>query len=177
VDHQYQGGIQKIPGEKPETLIDVQRVARFYYLLRSGYGAKLTGQTYNVNTTRGPNINLLRIEEELSAAHMRLSTAYIENMPYERLIKRFDKTHTFFYIDPPYYGYENDYGKGVFEKEDFPRLNTLLRAIKGKFIVSLNDTKETRDLFKGFKIEKATTTYSVAANKKKKANELLIMNC
>jgi len=40
---------------------------------------------------------------------------------------------------------------------------------------SLNDTKETRALFKGFKIEKVTTTYSVAGAQKK-ANELLIMN-
>jgi hypothetical protein len=43
--------------------------------------------------------------------------------------------------------------------------------------MSINDVPEIRQLFKGFVIETVATTYSVAgANKKKKVNELLIMN-
>jgi DNA adenine methylase len=49
--------------------------------------------------------NLLRVEEELSAIHLRLVRVYIENNGYEDLIASFDRPDTFFYLDPPYYGW------------------------------------------------------------------------
>ncbi len=137
---------------------------------------KYSGQQYpsfSINTTRRANFNLLRIEEDLSAAHLRLSRVYIENLHYEDIIKRFDKPHTFFYLDPPYYKHENDYGKGIFKREDFLRLAGILEKISGKFMMSLNDAKEIRDIFKEFRIEEVTTTYNTAASVglKKKVKE------
>lgn len=52
---------------RPETLTDIQRAARFFYLQQHAFGGKVTGQTFGTATT-GPAINLLRIEENLSAA-------------------------------------------------------------------------------------------------------------
>jgi DNA adenine methylase len=133
--------------------------------------------SFNPRTTARPQLNLLRIEEELSAVHLRLSRVYVENRPYEAIINRFDKPDTFFYCDPPYYGYEDYYGKGVFSRDDFQKLHDILASIKGKFILSINDAPEIRKLYKGFKIETVCTSYSMAgADKKKKVNELLIMN-
>ncbi len=43
---------------------------------------------------------LLRVEEELSAIHLRLARVYIENKHYEDLIPCFDRPDTFFYLDP-----------------------------------------------------------------------------
>jgi DNA adenine methylase len=163
--------------EKPETLTDIQRAVRFYYLLKVGYASKLVNPTFGVNATRPSGLNLLRIEEELSSAHLRLSRVFIENMHYERLISRFDRPGTFFYIDPPYYNFEDYYGKGIFAREDFERLRDLLTDIKGRFILSINDTGEIRKLFKGFTIETVDTTYTASgADRKKKVHELLIKN-
>ncbi len=47
--------------EEPESLTDIQRAVRFYYLLRNSYGAKVTGQVFNINTTRPSGFNLLRL--------------------------------------------------------------------------------------------------------------------
>jgi DNA adenine methylase len=116
----------RFKAENPETLTDIQRAVRFYYLLKAGYGAKVVGQTFNIGPTRPSSFNLLRIEEELSEAHLRLSRVYIENMHYQKLIERFDRPETFFYIDPPYYGNENDYGEEIFDREDFTRLRDVL---------------------------------------------------
>jgi len=163
--------------EAPETLTDIQRAARFYYLLRTGYASKVYKPAFSISTLRRSNLNLLRIEEELSAAHLRLSRVYIENMPYEKLIERFDKPHTFFYLDPPYYGYEDCYGKGIFSREDFEKLHETLARIKGKFIMSINGVREIRNLYKSFHIEEVHTTYLAAgAHKKKRVIELLISN-
>ena len=41
-------------------------------------------------------LNLLRIEEQLSAAHLRLARVYVECPPYHEVIKRYDKATTVF---------------------------------------------------------------------------------
>ena len=165
----------RFKAENPETLTDIQKAVRFYYLLRTGYGAKVVGQSFSIGPTRPSSLNLLRIEEELSAAHLRLSRVYIENLPYQRLIERFDRSETFFYIDPPYYGCEDDYGKGIFDREDFVRLRDLLARIQGQFIMSINDTPEIRRIFGDFDIDEVNTRYMAGgADKARKVTELLI---
>jgi len=169
---------ERFKKENPETLTDIQRSVRFYYLLKTGYSSRIDNPSFSISTVRRSNFNLLRVEEELSAAHLRLARVYIENMHYEDFIHRFDKPHTFFYIDPPYYGKENYYGDGIFSRDDFVKLKDILKRLKGKFIMSINDTKEIRSLYKDFHIEKVTTTYNVSnqPKTKKKVTELLIMN-
>lgn len=163
--------------ETPESLTDIQRAVRFYYLLRCGYGGKVYKQTFNINTTRPAGLNLLRLEEELSAVHLRLSRVYIENKPYQQVLERYDKPHTFFYLDPPYYGFEDYYGKGLFGPGDFEALGAILESRSGKFIMSINDVPEIRRIFNAFRIEPVRTTYMVAGGDKKvKAGELLISN-
>lgn len=163
--------------ENPETLTDIQKAVRFYFLLKSGYAARIDNPFFNITTTERSRLNLLRIEEVLSAVHLRLARVYVENRPYEAIINRFDKPDTFLYCDPPYYGYEDYYGKGVFERDDFQKLRDILGAIKGKFIMSINDNDAIRKLYNGFNIEVVETTYMAGgANKKKRVKELLIMN-
>ena len=65
---------------RPETLTDIQRAARFFYLQHHAFAGKVSGQTFGTATTT-PSINLLRIEENLSAAWQRLSGTYVENLP------------------------------------------------------------------------------------------------
>lgn len=45
--------------------------------------------------------------EDLSTLHLRLAGVYIGNKDYKDLIACFDRPDTFFYLDPPYYGYAN----------------------------------------------------------------------
>lgn len=163
--------------ENPETLTDIQKAVRFYYLLKTGYGSRIKNPTISISTLRKSNFNLLRIEEELSAVHLRLARVYVENMHYERLIERFDKPSTFFYLDPPYYGCEDYYGDGIFDREDFSRIAELLANTQGKFIMSINDNSQIRSIYRQFHIEEVSTNYLVGgSNKKKSVTELLITN-
>ena len=162
----------------PETLTDIQRAAQFYYLQKMSFGGKVRGRVFGTATTARPRLNLLqhRLEEELSEAHLRLARVTVENLGYADCIRRYDRPHTFFYIDPPYYNCEDDYGKGMFGKADFAELAEQLGLIAGKFLLSLNDTPEIRQLFAGFKIEEADTSYSTGSRGPKKVTELLIRN-
>ena len=104
------------------------------------------------------------------------SGVYIECLPYQDFITRYDRSDTLFYLDPPYWNCENDYGRGVFSKNDFDELAKLLKRIKGKFIMSINDVPEIRCIFKAFYIKEVQTTYTTGLQPGKKANELLISN-
>lgn len=157
-------------------LTDIQRAARFYYIQRLGFGGKVAGRTFGAGPQQGPRINLIRMEEDLSAIHLRLARVRIENLPFEAFITRNDHPETLFYLDPPYYGVENYYGKGIFSRDDFARLADQLAQIKGRFIVSLNDTPEVREIFKAFRIDPVTTRYSCSKGASKPAREVLISN-
>lgn len=160
----------------PETLTDVQRAARFFYLQKLCFGAKVEGQTFGVATTSSQAINLLRIEEQLSAAHLRLSQVVIEQMDWQACIQRYDRAHTLFYCDPPYYQTE---GYGVdFGLVQYDMLADLLRSMKGKAIVSVNDIPEMRLAFKGLTQRRLSIRYSVGASaeSRREKGELLIRN-
>ncbi|RML71552.1 Prophage PSPPH06, adenine modification methytransferase [Pseudomonas syringae pv. syringae] len=88
---------------RPETLTDIQRAARFFYLQHHAFAGKVSGQTFGT-ATNGPAINLLRIEKSLSAAWQRLSGTYVDNLPWLDCAERYDRPHTFHYMDPPYSG-------------------------------------------------------------------------
>lgn len=168
---------QRLMRVEPDTLTDIQRAARFYYLQKQSFGGKVKGRTFGTATTHAPSLNLLRIEEELSAAHLRLSRVLVENLPYQNCIDRYDREHTFFYLDPPYFGVEDYYGDGMFSREDFAALAEQLAGIKGKFLLSINDKPEIRETFAAFEMETVEVRYSCGkASNRPKVGELLIRN-
>lgn len=161
---------------RPETLTDIQRAARLYYMVKAAFGAKASGSTFGTSTTVPPRLNLLRIEEELSGAHLRLARVLIENQPFHEFIPTKDRAHTWFYIDPPYYGCEGYYGPGMFEPADFERLAALLECVKGRFVMSINDHPEVRRIFVAFRRFGASTTYTLRGGTGKRVGELLFTN-
>ncbi|MCE8421404.1 DNA adenine methylase, partial [Rhodovulum sulfidophilum] len=94
----------------PATLTDLERAARFLYLQRLSFGGKLDG-VFGVSAGHGPRFSLARLEPVLDAAHERLDGVVFESLDWADLIPRYDTAETLFYLDPPYFGGENDYGK------------------------------------------------------------------
>ena len=84
---------ERLKRVEPDTLTDIQRAARFYYLQQQCFGGRITNPSFGYAAVRGPKLNLLRIEETLSAAHLRLARAYVECLPYHEVIRRYDKPH------------------------------------------------------------------------------------
>ena len=173
ISRQLYGWLKKTP---EETLTDIQRAARFYYIQKMAFGGKVANQTFGTATTAAPRLNLLRIEEELSAAHLRLSRTYIEHLAWDECIRRYDRPHTLFYLDPPYWGTE---GYGVdFGLEQYALMADLAKSIKGRMIVSVNDIPAMRQAFAGLEMERLEINYTVggAGRSKGAAGELLIRN-
>ena len=87
-------------------------------------------------------------------------------------------SYTLFYLDPPYWGSENDYGKDMFAREEFDRMADQLGEIKGKFLMSINDVPAIRQAFHGFRMTDVATTYTVGTknNSRGARAELLVSN-
>ena len=162
----------------PGTLTDIQRAARFYYLQRLGFGGRVSGRSFGTSTTGRPRINLLRMEEELSEVHLRLAGVVMECLPWAECMARYDRPHTLFYIDPPYWGSEEDYGKALFAREDYGRMAETLAGLEARWLLSLNDVPEIRRLFRSFPMIEVGTGYSVSRkiSGRRPVTELLISN-
>ncbi|MGY1120724.1 DNA adenine methylase [Klebsiella pneumoniae] len=158
-----------------ETLTDIQRAARFYYLQKQAFGGKVADHTFGTSTTSAPRFNLLRIEEELSMAHLRLSRTLIEHLDWHQCIERYDRPHTLFYCDPPYWETE---GYGVeFGLENYDHMADLARRIKGKMIISVNDIPEMRQAFNGLNMQSVDISYNLkVTGKPSPKKELVICN-
>ncbi len=166
---------ERLMDTNPDTLTDLERAARFLYIQRMAFGGKVSGRTFGVSSDRPGRFDITRLGPMLEAVHERLSGVTIESLPWADFIKRYDRSGMLFYLDPPYWGSETDYGKGMFSRDDFAHLATVLIGIKGRFILSINDRPEIRELFDWAQLEEVTTTYTLAGGKHaKKAAELLI---
>lgn len=107
---------------EPTHLTDIERAARFYFLLRASFGAM--ANTYGVDKTNPDRFNLDKYKKDLAKTVNRLRRVAMENLDFETFIKKYDSPETLFYLDPPYYGCENDYGKNLFSRDDFKRKST-----------------------------------------------------
>lgn len=92
--------------------------------------------------TTAPPVNLLRIEEQLSPAHLRLAGTYIEHLHWRECIQRYDRPHTLFYLDQPHWQTE---GHGVeFAWSEYEAMAQVLRQLQGRAILSINDHPDVR---------------------------------
>jgi len=157
-----------------ETLTDIKRAARFLTLQKLAFGGRVHGQTLGTTTTR-PRFNLFTLEQDLQEAHFRLQNALIENLSWEAIVARYDRPHTLFYCDPPYWQTE---GYGVeFDFDHYERLKALAGSIEGEMIISLNDHDDIRALFADFPMLEVNHQYQLGgARQRKNCVELIIGN-
>lgn len=153
---------ERLVATDPETLTDLERAARFLYLQRTAFGGKVSGKNFGVSKDRPGRFNLTTLEPMLEDLHTRMAGVVIECLDYAAFIRRYDGEETLFYLDPPYWGCEGDYGKGMFAREDFARMADMLASLGGQFLMSINDVPDVRAIFGGFHLTPVATTYSVS---------------
>ena len=158
----------------PSTLTDLERAARFIYLQKLAFGGKVSGQHFGVERKGGARFNLTRLAPLLEDVHERLAGVAIENLDWPEFIDRYDRPGVLFYIDPPYWGNEDDYGKELFSRDAFALMAERLGRLQGRFILSLNAVQGVFDTFSKFDFEEVDCTYTLAANGDKAVREVII---
>lgn len=164
--------LQKTP---PESLTDIQRAGRYFYLQKSTFGGKVINQNYAIQVVQPPHFSTAKLAKVIEDTHKRLDGVQIESLPYEKVIQKYDRASTFFYIDPPYYGVSGLY-RFDFEHAQFEQLAEQLKTIQGKFLLSVNDRPELREIFRGFNFTAISVSYSVQKHAGRRYGELLIDN-
>lgn len=122
--------------------------------------------------------NKLKNIEEYQA---RLKNVVITNMSYEKVIQKYDSPTSLFYCDPPYesiVGRDKKFQPYKHNTFDQQSLQNVLSNIRGKFLLSINDSPTIRKLYRGFyyiviTIEPKSFTQAVGGKPRK---ELLIAN-
>jgi len=126
-----------------------------------------SGMGKNYAPTRSdPELDFTKFEE-------RLKGVIILNQDYKAVVRRFDSPNTFFYFDPPYE--ESTAGHYKHHQFDLDAMARLLHSIKGKFMVSMNDSANVRRVFKGFHVATIQTKYTMGGSGKT-VTEAIITN-
>jgi DNA adenine methylase len=158
----------------PATLTDIQRAARYLYILKSSFASLVCHPNYHYHVVQPPGFNLERLPQLIDNAHKRLERVQLECLPYEKVLRRYDRPATLFYLDPPYFG--RKLYRYNFEPADFEQLAERLRTLRGKFVLSLNDVPEVRALFRRFHIEDVQLSYTAQKVPGRRYAEVLITN-
>lgn len=160
--------------QDPTQLTDLQRAARFVVLQKMAFGGLVTRRTFGMAKDRPSRFRASEVSQDLLAAARRLEAVSIEQLPWAEFIARYDRAGVLFYLDPPYFGCEDDYGPGMFDQAEFAAMADQLAGIKGRFILSLNDRPQVREIFARFSIEAVGTHYGVAGRGAQPAREVII---
>lgn len=158
-------GQLKAPG-----LTDLQRAARYLYVIKHSFGSNQTSFATNAKNT-------VSVQQFMPKVQERLQRVVIERQDFEPLIKTYDRPDALFYLDPPYVGSEQYYDV-QFAEEDHRRLAAVLKGLKGRFVLSYGDNPLVRELYSGWcNIHSTSRTNNLAgAPKSKTFPEVIITN-
>lgn len=119
----------------------LDRLAQIIFKLCGTFGGLGRGKIY-----KNPNIEPKLRKMPLYAEYLKNTS--ISNSDYKSLFSH-DSANTFFYLDPPY-----EKSKGLYKDAviDYKQMADRLKKLKGKFLLSINDSPEVRETFKDFKI-------------------------
>lgn len=161
-------------------ITDIQKAVQFYFVITRSFGGKGSSFGTVKKSSGGASKSQKNVLDKIDAIHERLDKVMIENRDFETLITQYDFEDAFFYCDPPY---SQGCGYDVTSTKDFDheRLREVLGNIKGRFLLSYDDSPKIRELYKGFEMIEVERLNGInnrsdVENRKKIFRELLIAN-
>jgi DNA adenine methylase len=136
---------EKLKDKKPTN--DLERFHKFIYLNRFSYFSK-PGRFASYNP--GEDGTVFRQFDKFIKGKERLEKTIIRTGDYEKVIREFDGPQTFFFLDPPFPGYDQSVGESEFDEERFVKV---LHDIQGKFLLTYG-LKSDRALFDKFQVRR-----------------------
>lgn len=134
-------------------LTEIQRAARFLLINRWSFGGQMN--SYGVSKVAGGgggNIRLSKLRENILAVTERLDGVNVENLDWPQLVARYDSPETFFFFDPPYIR-AGDTNYAAWKPETMASFRAALDRLAGRWLVTVDDSPECREIFAGFQIQ------------------------
>lgn len=188
----YEGYLKDFYEGRHQKMSDVERAFRFFCLIKMAFGAGF-GKGWGYGPARNVAESFFNEFKIIDQITERLQHVQIDNKDFEQLIKDYDREDTLTFCDPPYIkadvnaqyfksmGVNNIIG---FTLHDHQRLYKMLINLKGKFILTIDDSPFIRERYcvgeqgsRGFYwIENVVHYSSADKNNRRHATELIITN-
>jgi DNA adenine methylase len=147
-----------------------KRLYRNLYVTKNSFSGNRTTFGDSKRKNKGQ-----KIIKNLDKYKQRLKGVKILNEDYSKVVSKYNKADSFFYLDPPYSKQDPSWGYKFNLSPE--QILDVLKTIKGKFLMSYDDSKENREIFKQFNLYVVPTSYELGTQKNPiKINELLISN-
>jgi len=126
-----------------EVISDAERAYSFAVVNKQSFGGLM--ETWGVDMSRNKTaLSFSNVKELLAGACERLNMVQLECKDFRYILKRYDRTNTLFYLDPPYAWSSNRSGRKIYAHEladcDHVELVDILLNLQGKAILSGYDT-------------------------------------
>jgi DNA adenine methylase len=159
--------------KEQKGLTEIQRAARWFVRNRISFGGN--GDSFGCQGARASRRHALDALLDLNG---RLDRVIIEAVPYQQCLDIYDRKETLFFIDPPYIG-ANVKAYAGWKIEQMRELRSVIEKLKGRWILTVDDSAGTRSVFAGFKLRKIVTVNALNQrlqpnNRKQAMRELLI---
>jgi len=163
---------------KPATTVP-EKIVKRMIVTSSGFGGTAVTRPKQIYKTAG----ISRKVHKIADAREKLKDVEITSEDYAKVVRANDKPSTFFFLDPPYENSTKQMGYAEHADFDFERLADTLKHIKGKFLMTINDSPRIRDLFSAFYTKPFvadtnlnTANFTKGKNKGYERKELFIAN-
>lgn len=158
----------------PSARTELGRAARWFWLTRQSFGAKR--QHFGRGKDMFHGVDLRRDSQAIRALSARLRDAVFRSADARDVIKEFDAPDAFFFLDPPYVSCA-DVAYDAFSEADMRALKDALKSCSAKWLLSCDDSPQTRRVFAGFRAREMRIRYSLARKSSGKVfGELLVFS-
>jgi len=140
----------------PDYFSNVQRAWAVFILSKIGFAGKLSS-SFGFDKSEGKHPCKMRCAKEIFTENLKdlLEHSTIESDDAFSIIRRYDCSNAFYFLDPPYVGSDMGHYSGMFNEQSLTELLELCSTIKGKFMLTMYPNeliKEFADRF-GWKIQ------------------------
>ncbi len=160
----------------PQSHDALSRAWAFWVVTNQGFSSRIGTWGVGRDNKMGKSLasKRERFSPELSE---RLKHVQVESSDALKVISRYDKRDTFFYLDPPYYNSNCGHYKG-FSESDFQELLNNLSQIEGKFLLSCYPSDLLNKYVErfGWRKKEVQQTFCVTHKSTKKKTEVLVFN-
>ncbi len=127
-------------------LTDIQRSARWFFRNKNCFGGA-NMDSFGTRVTSASGSRAARLEA-IRALNVRLDRVTIEHLDWQRCLALYDRPTTFFFLDPPYTECQASM-YASWTDTDVRGLRGQLDRLRGKWLLTLNDTPSIRAIFAG----------------------------
>ena len=151
-------------------ITEIQRAARFFFVINRSFGG--LGSYFAVQPGC-PAVSSLQRADMLPELSQRLSQVVIEQLDYSVVIDKYDRYDSFFLVDPPY-----SIGLTYCNSADFDhvRLHDRLSSVKGRWILTYDDSDYIRELYSGYNIQSVSRRRGIIVDSEAMYSEIIVSN-